>query len=253
MARRAPRESRMRAGKIEQAAANAEPTPSDDAPVPVAVLLEGRCGRLRPLEAGRDAARLYRLSHDEHTEATWIDMKVGPFATEQAFAEHVAALVADPKRAFFAVDGPDGEALGWLCLMEARPVHHVVELGYVLYTPPLQRTRLATEALYLILRHVFDDLGYRRLEWTCTSTNQRSRAAAVRLGFVYEGTHRQGLFLKGKPCDIPMYSMLSREWPANRAALEAWLDPANFRDGLQVRSLAEIRSPPDFTDPPLPI
>ncbi|MET3590795.1 RimJ/RimL family protein N-acetyltransferase [Mesorhizobium shonense] len=226
---------------------------SGDAPVPVAVVLEGRWGRLRPLDAERDAARLYRLSHDEHTEATWVDMKVGPFATEQAFAEHVAALVADPKRAFFAVDGPDGEALGWLCLMEARPAHHVVELGYVLYTPPLQRTRLASEALYLIMRHVFDDLGYRRLEWTCTSTNQRSRSAALRLGFVYEGTHRQGLFLKGKPCDIPMYSMLSSEWPANRAAFEAWLDPGNFREGRQVRSLAELRSPRDFTGPLLSI
>ncbi|RWD97529.1 GNAT family protein [Mesorhizobium sp.] len=226
---------------------------SGDAPVPVAVVLEGRWGRLRPLDAERDAARLYRLSHDEHTEATWVDMKVGPFATEQTFAEHVAALVADPKRAFFAVDGPDGEALGWLCLMEARPAHHVVELGYVLYTPPLQRTRLASEALYLIMRHVFDDLGYRRLEWTCTSTNQRSRSAALRLGFVYEGTHRQGLFLKGKPCDIPMYSMLSSEWPANRAAFEAWLDPGNFREGRQVRSLAELRSPRDFTGPLLSI
>ncbi|MDX8447931.1 GNAT family N-acetyltransferase [Mesorhizobium captivum] len=226
---------------------------SGDAPVPVAVVLEGRWGRLRPLDAERDAGRLYLLSHDEHTEATWVDMKVGPFANEQAFAEHVVALVADTKRAFFTVAGPDDNPLGWLCLMEARPPHHVVELGYVLYTPPLQRTRLASEALYLIMRHVFDDLGYRRLEWTCTSTNQRSRSAALRLGFVYEGTHRQGLFLKGKPCDIPMYSMLSSEWPANRAAFEAWLDPGNFREGRQVRSLAELRSPRDFTGPPLPI
>ncbi|KUM27818.1 hypothetical protein AU467_15665 [Mesorhizobium loti] len=243
----------MQAAKIEQSAANAQATSAGDAPVPVAVVLDGHWGRLRPLDAERDAGRLYLLSHDEHTEATWVDMKVGPFASEQAFAEHVAALVADPKRAFFAVADPDDNPLGWLCLMEARPAHHVVELGYVLYTPPLQRTRLASEALYLIMRHVFDDLGYRRLEWTCTSTNQRSRSAAHRLGFVYEGTHRQGLFLKGKPCDIPMYSMLSSEWPANRAAFEAWLDPGNFREGRQVRSLAELRSPSDLTDPPLPI
>ncbi|RWC92642.1 MAG: N-acetyltransferase [Mesorhizobium sp.] len=229
-----------------------------DAPVPSAIELVGRWGRLRPLDAARDAAGLYPLSHDEHTQATWIDMKVGPFATERAFAEHVAALVADPKRAFFAVDGPDGGPLGWLCLMEARPAHHVVELGYVLYTPPLQRTRLATEALYLILRHVFDDLGYRRLEWTCTSTNQRSRKAADRLGFVYEGMLREGLFLKGKPRDICMYSILSSEWPARRAALEAWLDPANFRDGRQIWSLTEIRAaaghdPGEPADPPLPL
>lgn len=174
--------------------------------------------------------------------ATWVDMKVGPFATEQAFTKHVAALLADPKRAFFAVDGPDGKALGWLCLMEARPAHRVVELGYVLYTPPLQRTGLATEALYLIMRHVFDDLGYRRLEWTCTSANQRSRKAAGRLGFVYEGTQRQGLFLKGKPCDICVYSMLSSEWPAHRSAFETWLNPGNFEAGRQLRSVAEIRA-----------
>ena len=219
-------------------------TPPGDSPAPLAIELAGRWGRLRPLDVA-DAAPLYGLSHDDQIEATWVDMKVGPFASEGLFAEHVAALVADARRAFFAVDGPDGMPLGWLCLMEARPAHHVVELGYVLYTPPLQRTRLATEALYLILRHVFDDLGYRRLEWTCTSTNQRSRKAADRLGFVYEGTHRQGLFLKGKPCDICMYSMLSSEWPAHRSAFEAWLDPGNFRDGRQVWPLNEIRSAAD--------
>jgi RimJ/RimL family protein N-acetyltransferase len=205
-----------------------------DAPVPLALVLEGHSGRLRPLDAGRDTAPLFRLSHDEHTDATWVDMKVGPFTTEQAFADHLAELVADRKRAFFAVADPEDSALGWLCLMEARPAHHVVELGYVLYTPPLQRTWLATEALYLIMRHVFDELGYRRLEWTCTATNRRSRRAADRLGFVFEGILRQGLFLKGKPCDICMYSMLAGEWPAHRAAFEAWLSPANFRDGRQV-------------------
>lgn len=223
------------ANEVEAAA-----TPTDAASVPVAVMVQGRFGRLRPLDAGRDAATLFRLSHDENTQATWVDMKVGPFTNEQAFAEHVAALVADPKRAFFAVDGPNETPVGWLCLMEARPAHHVVELGYVLYTPRLQRTGLGTEALYLILRHVFEDLGYRRLEWTCTVSNTRSRSAADRLGFVFEGILRQGLFLKGKPCDICMYSMLSREWPARRAAIEAWLSPDNFRDGRQVRSLSEL-------------
>jgi RimJ/RimL family protein N-acetyltransferase len=216
--------------------------PPRDAVIPAAVVLVGRWGSLRPLDAERDASCLYPLSHDEHTNATWVDMKVGPFASKQAFADHVAELVADQKRAFFAVAGLDDKPLGWLCLMEARPAHHVVELGYVLYTPPLQRTRLATEALYLILRHVFDDLGYRRLEWTCTSTNQDSRKAADRLGFVYEGTQRQGLFLKGKPCDICVYSMLSSEWPAHRSACEAWLNPGNFADGRQLRSVAEIRA-----------
>ncbi|TIX44280.1 MAG: GNAT family N-acetyltransferase [Mesorhizobium sp.] len=149
--------------------------------------MNGHWGRLRPLDAVTDAVPLYGLSHDDQTQATWVDMKVGPFASEQAFADHVAELVADKKRVFFAVSTDDGLPVGWLCLMEARPAHHVVELGYVLYTPQLQRTRLATESLYLVMGYVFDDLGYRRLEWTCTSTNQRSRKAAERLGFVYEG------------------------------------------------------------------
>ena len=126
------------ANEVEAAA-----TPTDAASIPVAVMVQGRFGRLRPLDAGRDAATLFRLSHDENTQATWVDMKVGPFTNEQAFAEHVAALVADPKRAFFAVDGPNETPVGWLCLMEARPAHHVVELGYVLYTPRCNAPDLA--------------------------------------------------------------------------------------------------------------
>lgn len=196
--------------------------------IDLAVVLGGRWGRLRPVDAEQDASRLYPLSHDEHTHATWVDMEVRPFANEEAFAEHFAELLADKKRAFFAVAGLDDQPQGWLWLMEASPAHHVVELGYVLYTPPLQQTRLAAEALYLIMRHVFDDLGYRRLEWPCTSTNHRSRKAADRLGFVYEGTHRQGLFLKGKPCDICMYSMFSRGWPTHHATFQTWLEPGKF-------------------------
>lgn len=213
----------------------------DDA-LPVACVVEGRSGSLRPLDARTDASALHRLSHDANTEATWTEMKVGPFADEAAFAAHVAELVADPRRAFFAVVDRAGAVLGWLCLMEARPAHGVVELGYVLFTPAMQRTTLATEAFSLILRHVFDDLGYRRLEWTCTAENTRSRATANRLGFVYEGTLRQGLFLKGYPRDICVYSMLASEWPRHRDAIEAWLDEVNHRDGRQLRSLAEIRA-----------
>lgn len=214
----------------------------DQMGLPVATIVAGRHGGLRPLNDQTDASVLYRLSHDENIGATWTEMKVGPFADEAAFAAHVAELVADPKRAFFAVIDRQGAVLGWLCLLEARVAHKVIELGYILFTPKMQRTTLATEALYLAIRHVFDDLGYRRLEWTCTAENSRSRAAADRLGFVYEGTLRQGLLVKGRPRDICVYSMLSSEWPANRDVLEAWLDPANFQDGRQIRTIAEIRA-----------
>lgn len=212
-----------------------------EAKVPVAAVINGRHGSLRPLDAS-DASMLYRRSHDENVAATWAEMKVGPFADEAAFAGHFDGLVSDPKRAFFAVVDLQGDILGWLCLMEARVAHQVVELGYVLFTSGIQRTTLATEALYLVIRHVFEELGYRRLEWTCTAENSRSRVAADRLGFTYEGTLREGLLLKGMPRDICMYSMLSSEWPLRRATMEQWLDPANFRDGRQLRSMNEIRA-----------
>lgn len=212
------------------------------ASLPVATVVGGRSGGLRPLSALTDASVLYRLSHDEGIGPTWTEMKVGLFADEAAFAKHVAELVADPNRAFFAVIDREETVLGWLSLMEAKVAHKVIELGYVLFTPKMQRTTLATEALYLAIRHVFEYLGYRRLEWTCTAENSRSRSAADRLGFVYEGTLRQGLFLKGRPRDICVYSMLSSEWPQIRDVLEAWLEPANFKDGRQVRPMAEIRA-----------
>jgi RimJ/RimL family protein N-acetyltransferase len=157
-----------------------------EAKVPVAAVINGRHGSLRPLGAS-DASTLYRHSHDDNVATTWAEMKVGPFADEAAFARHIDDLVSDPKRAFFGVVDLEGAILGWLCLMEARAAHQVVELGYVLFTSGIQRTTLATEALYLVIRHVFEELGYRRLEWTCTAQNNRSRVAADRLGFTYEG------------------------------------------------------------------
>lgn len=208
---------------------------------PVACGIDGVWGHLRPLDPATDADAIHGLSHDTKMESTWREMKVGPFADEAAFTEHVGQLVGDKNRAFFAVTDREDRPLGWMCLMEARLPHNVVELGYVLYPPVLQRTALATEAFYLIMRHVFDELQFRRLEWTCTASNIRSRQAAVRLGFTYEGTLRQGLFLKGKPVDICMYSMLASEWHETAEALSAWLQPGNFVDGMQIKPLSAFR------------
>lgn len=201
-----------------------------------ACTLAGRWGALRPL-AVADAPALYDLQHGDSETATWEQMKVGPFADAAAFTAHVAELVADPHRAFFAILDSAGTALGWLCLMEAQPAHGVIELGYVLFTPPMRRTTLATEAFQLAIAHVFDDLGYRRLEWTCTAENLPSRKAAERLGFVFEGVHRDKLVLKARPRDIAMYAMLAADWPARRDALRRWLDPANFDSGRQRMAL----------------
>ncbi len=200
--------------------------------------LPGLWGGLRPLDVERDAARIYAQTHGAEIAPTWQEMKVGPFATEADFVAHAAELAADRQRAFFAVVGPDNEAQGWLCLMEANAPHKTIEIGYVLYGPSLQRTTLATEAFYLAMAHVFDDLGYQRLEWTCTAQNMRSRRAADRLGFVFEGVMRSKLVLKGATRDIAMYSLLASEWPDRRRAMRDWLDPSNFENGIQHRPLA---------------
>jgi RimJ/RimL family protein N-acetyltransferase len=123
--------------------------------------------------------------------------------------------------------------------MRIDPAMGVIEVGNIAYSPSLQRTPAATEAMYLMMRRVFDELGYRRYEWKCDSLNAPSRAAAERLGFRYEGLFRQALVYKGRNRDTAWYSIIDKEWPARKAAFEAWLDPANFdRDGRQRRPLA---------------
>lgn len=200
-------------------------------------ILRGIWGGLRPLDAVRDAPSLFALTHGHDAGPTWVDMKVGPFPTEADFLAHAADLVADPLRAFFAVTGPDDAALGWLCLMEGSTAHKSIELGYVLYAPTMQRTTLATEAFYLVMAHAFETLKVDRLEWTCTAENARSRRAADRLGFVFEGILRRKLVLKGVTRDIAMYSMLSSEWTERRRNFQDWLDPANFDNGVQRQPL----------------
>ncbi len=209
----------------------------------ISIELSGRWGALRPLAIGRDSANIYELSHDSSCDVTWRQMKVGPFPNLTAFDDHVKELVSDPNRAFFVVVTPDDRAVGWLCLMDGQAAHKSIELGYVLYTSGLQRTTLATEALYLVMRHAFG-LGYERLEWTCTAENERSRRAADRLGFTFEGVLRKKWTLKGVPRDIAMYSLLKSEWSAREAELEAWLAPSNFVDGRQLSALRQASLPP---------
>jgi RimJ/RimL family protein N-acetyltransferase len=119
----------------------------------------------------------------------------------------------------------------------------VIEIGHIWFAPALQRTRAATEAIYLLARHAFDQLGHRRLEWKCNAANARSRAAALRLGFTYEGTFRQHMIVKGRNRDTAWFSIVDGEWPAVRAAFEAWLDASNFAaDGTQRAGLAQLRA-----------
>jgi RimJ/RimL family protein N-acetyltransferase len=127
------------------------------------------------------------------------------------------------------------QAAGYASFMRIDPAHGVIEVGNILLTPRLQRTTAATEAMYLMARHVFEDLGYRRYEWKCNALNEPSRRAALRLGFTFEGIFRQHMVIKDQNRDTAWFSMLDHEWPARKRTFEAWLKPANFDEILQQR------------------
>ncbi len=135
--------------------------------------------------------------------------------------------------------------------MRQQPAHGVLEVGYVAFAPALQRSRLGTEAHFLLMAHVFETLGYRRYEWKCDSLNARSRQAALRLGFTYEGCFRQAMVYKGRNRDTTWFSIIDREWPALRAAFLAWLDDGNFdARGQQQQRLETLRTQLSQEDSP---
>ncbi len=214
-----------------------DPTP---APAPAHVVIDGRYCRLRPIEPARDTDGLYALSHGAEAEALWAYLFTGPYADRATFAAYVATIAAgkaDP--IFWAVADRMDRAVGWLSLMRIDRTHRVIEIGSILYTPAVQRTPAATEAQYLIARHVFETLGYRRYEWKCNDLNVPSKRAALRLGFTYEGLFRQHMIVKRRNRDTAWYAMLDREWPSRKAAFERWLDPRNFTaDGRQIAPLS---------------
>ena len=214
------------------------------AKAPRRVALEGELVRLEPAEVSRHGDDLYAAQ--ANAPEIWEYLPDGPFAGEREFREWLAASVAKDDPLFFAiVDRASGRALGMASYLRITPGHGVIEVGYIWYGPALQRTRQATETMYLMARHVFEDLGYRRYEWKCNALNEPSRRAALRLGFTYEGVFRQHMVVKDQNRDTAWYSMLDSEWPAARAAFEAWLRPENFdAAGRQLRGLAELRVVP---------
>jgi RimJ/RimL family protein N-acetyltransferase len=212
---------------------------------PSRTALDGELVRLEPLDVDRHAAGLYAAQAG--APEIWDYLPHGPFSSEGDFRAWLTASAASHDPLFYAiVDRASGRALGMASYLRIAPEHGVIEVGYIWYSPALQRTRQATEAMYVMARHVFDELGYRRYEWKCNSLNEPSRRAALRLGFIYEGIFRQHMVVKGRNRDTAWYSMLDSEWPAARAAFEAWLRPDNFdSDGRQRRSLAELRQTPN--------
>ncbi|RYE86894.1 MAG: N-acetyltransferase [Hyphomicrobiales bacterium] len=201
---------------------------------PSRIVLDGRYTRLEPL-APHHAADLFAASAvpDAEQRFAWL------FEAPPLDAAEMAAWVArvstqDDPMLFAVIDKATGKAGGRQALMRIVPEHGVIEIGSIYWGPDIARTRLATEALYLFARHIFEDLGYRRFEWKCNDHNAPSKAAARRFGFTYEGLFRQHMIAKGINRDTAWFSMLDGEWPTRKAGLERWLHPANFHpDGNQ--------------------
>jgi len=211
------------------------------APRPQHVTLKGRAVTVAPLMP-EHAEALFAASSGPERDQLWTYLFNGPFASLAEFAADVEAKSKASDPLYFAVlDNRDGRPVGYQSLMRIDPNHRVVEVGGIMYTPLLQTTIGSTEAQYLFAKYVFDDLGYRRYEWKCNDRNAPSRRAALRLGFTFEGVFRQHMIVKSRSRDTAWFAMLDHEWPARRAAFEAWLAQENFdAQGRQKRRLQDI-------------
>lgn len=206
--------------------------------------IQGRYCRLEPLDVAAHGDDLWAAFSADAEGRMWTYLPSGPFADRAAFDAFLAPCESSEDPLFHTViDEASGRAVGFATYLRIEPKVGVIEVGFITFSPAMQRSRLSTEVMYLMMRRVFDELGYRRYEWKCDTLNAPSKAAAQRLGFRYEGLFRQATMYKGRNRDTAWFSILDSEWPAQRDAFERWLDPANFDDGgRQRRSLADLRS-----------
>jgi RimJ/RimL family protein N-acetyltransferase len=195
--------------------------------------LPGRWIRLDPLNCERHGQNLWDSIHGKDEDGKlWTYMAFGPFADQATFNEWLKGRQAQKDAWFYAyVKRDTGEALGMGSFMRADGPNGVIEIGSIWLSKALQKTREGTEAIYLMMRHAFDDLGVRRLEWKCDALNAPSRRAALRYGFKFEGIFNQHMIIKGRNRDTAWFAMLDKDWPKVKLAFEAWLAEANFGEG----------------------
>ncbi len=209
-------------------------------PLPARQKFQGARVALEPL-ARRHAGELFEAAQFADDSFTY--MSFGPWKSVAEVEALIASHCADPNAAFWAVRPiTTGRVSGFLSLMNIEPKNAAIELGNIWFGPELRRTRAATEAMFLLLRHAADDLGYRRIVWKCNDLNAPSKNAALRLGFSHEGTLRAHMVVKGRERDTAMYSIIATEWTMCRDAILSWLDQANFdADGTALKPLAAFR------------
>lgn len=211
---------------------------------PARTPMEGRFCRLEPLDANAHAEALHAANILNTDGSLWTYMAYGPFATLAEYKKWVEASARGNDPLFFAiVDLESGKPVGVASYLRIDPANGCIEVGHLAYSPLLQRTPAATEAMFLMMDQAFK-LGYRRYEWKCNALNAPSRAAAQRLGFSYEGIFRQATMVKGRNRDTAWYSIIGGEWPALKQAFETWLAPANFdAQGMQRTKLSALTTP----------
>jgi RimJ/RimL family protein N-acetyltransferase len=207
-------------------------------PRPPREVLAGRYCRLEPLDASRHAADLHAANSLDREGRMWTYLFSGPFSTLEEFTAWLKPREDSLDPLFFTVvDLATGRATGIASYLRIDTAHGVIEVGHLAFSPLLQRTRAATEAMYLMMKRAFE-LGYRRYEWKCDALNSASRHAAERLGFKFEGIFRQAVIYKGRNRDTAWFSVIDSEWPKRETAFLSWLDPSNFdSDGRQLRRL----------------
>ena len=211
-------------------------------PRPPRTPMEGRYCRVEPLDLDRHAAHLHAANTTADDDRRWTYLSVEGFADVEGYRQWLRQMLAGDDSLFHAiVDGVSNQAVGVAAYLRIDPANGAIEVGHINYSSRLQQTCAATEAMFLMMRRAFDELGYRRYEWKCDSLNEPSRRAAARLGFTFEGIFRQAVVYKNRNRDTAWFSILHSEWPALRSAYEQWLAPGNFDEqGRQRRALAAL-------------
>lgn len=205
---------------------------------------QGRFVRIDTFDPAGDAAGLFAAIGGEANDDLWRYIPFGPFESSEGLGGVFSVMrEASGWQPLIFRDATSGDILGTSSYMRIRPEVGSAEVGCVIFSPALKKTPAATEAMFLMAKHLFDDLGYRRYEWKCDNDNAASKNAALRFGFEFEGVFRQDLVVKGRNRDTAWFSMLDREWPVLRGAFEQWLAPENFDTaGQQRQRLAELQA-----------
>jgi len=231
--------------KIDEPVTNwsSPPRPGDQ-------VLEGQYAILEPLSATRHGAAIHRANAVSDT--IWDYLPYGPFALEADYVSWVKEIEGKEDPFFYAIkDKTTGKWCGIASYLRISPEAGSIEVGHINFAPELQKTRAATEAMYLMMLWAFE-AGYRRYEWKCNAANLGSRRAAERLGFSYEGVFRQAAVIKGRNRDTAWFACIDSEWPALKSAFLTWLSSENFTpDGTQIVNLSGLSRPVRVSEDPV--